>query len=211
VILFPGEAEQVSHDTRCALGLLTDDRERLSDIRWNVRDLGQEVGEPDDRGKRVVEVVRDPCNQLADGRHLLRLDQLVLQAAALGLIVEQQDDSRPVGTANRHGGNGIRSLPGSKLHLSARSLLVQSPLQVGGPFRRCEGLPRPSDEARGWRIHQVSKSAVGPTYRAGPVDNAESGGDGIDHFLPGPPTIIVEVNEPGALQGYAGLRYEALK
>ena len=52
------------------------------------------VREADHRGEGVVEVVGDAGDQLADGGHLFRLDELVLQSAPLGLIIEQEHDAR---------------------------------------------------------------------------------------------------------------------
>ena len=62
--------------------------------------------------------------------------------APFRLIVEQQDHRGTVSAANRHRGNGIRTLSGTKLDLAAHSLLVQCPLELSGPFRGCKGLPR---------------------------------------------------------------------
>ena len=135
VLLLPREAQQVLHDVRRPLGLLLDDGERLAQRRRDVGHLGEVVGEPDHRGERVVEVVGDAGDELADGGHLLRLDQLVLQPAALGLVVEEEDDGGPVGAANRHRGNRIGPLPGAKLDLAARSLLIQRPSGARWPTR----------------------------------------------------------------------------
>ena len=53
----------------------------------------QEVGEADDRGQHVVEVVRDAAGELADRLHLLALRELLLERALLG-DVEGIDDRR---------------------------------------------------------------------------------------------------------------------
>ena len=63
----------------------------------HVGHLAQEVGEPDHRGERVVEVVGDAGDELPDGGHLFRLDELVLQTPPLGLIIEQEHERGAVG------------------------------------------------------------------------------------------------------------------
>ena len=134
---------------RGPLGLLPDDASAAPAARpgrWGTS--LRKSAKPDDRGERVVEVVRDAGDELADGGHFFRLDELVLQSAPFRLIIEEEHDGGPVGAANRHGGNRIGPLAGAELHLAARSLLVQRPLQVRGPFGRNERLPGPADQAR---------------------------------------------------------------
>ena len=111
----------------------------------HVGHLAQEVGEADHRGERIVEVVGDAGDELADGRHFFRLDELVLQSPPLGLIVEQEHEGGPVGAGNRHGGNGIGPLAGAQLHLAARSLLVQGP---SGDRRPTRAARRPARAGR---------------------------------------------------------------
>ena len=113
VVLLAGEAEQVLHDVGGALGLLLNDGERLAQGGGDVGHFGEEIGEPDHRCERVVEVVGDAGDELPDGRHLFRLDQLVLQSPPFGLIIEQEHHGGPVGAANRHRGNGIGPLAGA--------------------------------------------------------------------------------------------------
>src|SRR5467141_3360625 len=89
-LLAPRERQQVAHDRRGALGFLPNHCERLSQAWRHVCGLAEQVAEADHRGEGVVQVVRHACNQLADRRHLLRLQQLFLQAALFGLILEQE-------------------------------------------------------------------------------------------------------------------------
>ena len=211
VLLLPGEAEEVLHDVRRPLRLFLDDRERLPQRRRHVGHFGEVVGEPDDRGERVVEVVGDAGDELPDGGHLLRLDELVLQPAALGLVVEEEHHGGAVGAANRHGGHGIGLVAGAQLDLAARSLLIQSPLQFGGPLGRREGLPGAPDQAGGWRVHQVGKGAVGPPDPPPAVHDTERRRNGIHHFLPGPPAVVVQIDQPRALQRDARLADETFE
>ena len=53
----------------------------------------EQVGEADDRGQHVVEVVGDAAGELADRLHLLALRELLLERALLG-DVEGVDDHR---------------------------------------------------------------------------------------------------------------------
>ena len=64
--------------------------------------LAHEIGVPEDRGQHVVEVVRDAARQAADGLHLLRLAQLLLEALALGDVLAD---------AERAGGPALRVPP----------------------------------------------------------------------------------------------------
>ena len=94
--------------------------------------LGEEIGEPHDRGERVVQVVRDPRDELPDRRHLLRLDQLVLQPAPLGAVVEEEHDAGPVAAGEsapttRH----RRRRPGAELDFAARPLVRRSRSRSG--------------------------------------------------------------------------------
>ncbi len=153
----------------------------------------------------------DAGDELPDGRQLLRLDELILQAPALRLVIEEQDQGRAVGAGNRHRGNGIGPIAGPELRLAARSLLIQGPLQIGRPLRRNEGLPRPADQAGGWRVDQVGKGAVGPADSSATIHDADGGRDRIDHLLPRPAPVVMQVHQPGALQRDAGLADEALQ
>ena len=53
----------------------------------------EEVGEADDGGEHVVEVVGDAAGELADGLHLLALGELRFERALLG-DVDGVDDHR---------------------------------------------------------------------------------------------------------------------
>ena len=134
-----------------------------------------------------------------------------MQPTPLRLIIEQEHQRGAVGGANRHRSNRIGLVAGAEIHLPARSLLVQGPLQVRRPLGRYEGLPRPADQTRGRRIHQIGKSAVGPADPATPIHDAEGGGDGVDHLLPGAAAVVVEVHQTGALERDAGLCHQTFQ
>jgi hypothetical protein len=170
-----------------------------------------EIGKAHHRRQRVIQIVGNACNQLPDGRHLLRLDQLVLQAPTLGLVVEQQDHGGSIRAANWHSGNSIGAFIGAQFDLPARSLLVESTLEIGGPLRGYESLPGTADQAGGRGIDQIGKSAVGAANGPAAIDNAQRRRNGVDHFLPGPPSVIMQIDQPGALEGDAGLRYQPLE
>jgi hypothetical protein len=79
------EGEQVAHDARCAFGLAEDDVQpalgRLVELP-----VGEPLRPGEDRGERVVQLVRDAGDGLAERRHLLGLEQLVVEIPRL--IVE---------------------------------------------------------------------------------------------------------------------------
>src|SRR5262249_43344819 len=56
--------------------------------------LQHEIAIADHRGEEIVEVVRDPARELADGLHLLRLVDLALKMALLGRIEAEEDEKR---------------------------------------------------------------------------------------------------------------------
>ena len=131
--------------------------------------------------------------------------------ASFRLIIEEQDHGGPVGAADRHHGDRIGPLAGAELDLAARSLLLQGPLKIRGPFRRHEGLPRPADQARRRGVDQIGEGPVGPPDPAPSIHDADGGGDGVHHLLPGPAAVVVEIHQPGAFQGDAGLGDEPLQ
>ena len=211
VLLLPREAQQVLHDVAGPLGLLLDDAQRLPQRRRHAGDFGEVVGEPDHRGQRVVEVVGDAGDELADGGHLFRLDELVLQSTPFRLIIEEEHDGGAVSAVNRHHGNRIGPIAGAEVDLAARSLLLQCPLQIRSPFGWNEGLPGPADQAGGRGVDQVGEGPVGPADPAAAVHDAKRGRDGVHHLLPGATAVVMEVHQAGALQRDARLRGQTLQ
>ena len=76
------EGQQVAHDARGALGFAEDDLEPVP--RFVVgRPFGEPLRPRQDRGERVVQLVRDAGDGLPERRHLLGLQQLVVDVARL--------------------------------------------------------------------------------------------------------------------------------
>ena len=77
-LLLPREAEQIQHDVMGALRLFV---EFFQILRAAALDefLGlQQLAVTKDRGERIVQLMRDPGDQLAHRRHLLALQELLL-------------------------------------------------------------------------------------------------------------------------------------
>ena len=82
--LAPREREQLTHQTRRAIGVLADLHDVLErGIGRPVVDQ-QQIRIADDRGQNVVEVMRDAAGELADRLHLLALREILLQRLLLG-------------------------------------------------------------------------------------------------------------------------------
>ena len=79
------EGQQLAHDLRGALGLV-EDHIHAAPRAVVERARGQAFGPGEDGGQRVVELVRDARNGLAERGHLLGLQQLLVEVARL--IVE---------------------------------------------------------------------------------------------------------------------------
>ena len=77
------ERQQVADDARGALGFAEDGLEAAADRLVERRSLRQPLGPAEDRRERVVQLVRDAGDRLAERRHLLGLQQLVIDVARL--------------------------------------------------------------------------------------------------------------------------------
>ena len=95
------EREEVAHDAAGPLGLVVDDPQVLARNVGMQLPLEQQLGQAGDGGQRVVELVGHAGDELADGRHLVVLDELRLHDALLGDVLDQQD--HPVRPARRRG------------------------------------------------------------------------------------------------------------
>src|SRR5207249_10303289 len=83
--LLAAEGQQLPRERAGALRRLVDlERVRAPRI-GRLERADEQVGVAADRGQEVVEVVRDPAGQAADRLHLLRLAQLLVSRAELGL------------------------------------------------------------------------------------------------------------------------------
>ena len=85
------EGEQLADEAGRAVGARLDRQDlRVDGVAGLVR-LQQQVGEADDRGQHVVEVVGDAAGQRADRLHLLRLGELLLERLRLGHVDHVED------------------------------------------------------------------------------------------------------------------------
>ena len=92
-----GEREQVRDDLRGALGLGVDGLDVVARRLFEILEE-QELREAHDAGERVVQLVRDAGDELADAGHLLGLEQALLREPGLrALGVEALDGLREVG------------------------------------------------------------------------------------------------------------------
>ena len=78
------EGQQLPHQAGGAVGVLLDVHDVLEGRVARPVVGEQQVGEADDRGQHVVEVVRDAAGELADRLHLLALRELLLERPLLG-------------------------------------------------------------------------------------------------------------------------------
>ena len=96
--------EQIAHDRARAARLLGDDAQRLALFGAPLVDE-QILGEEQDRGQRIVQLVRDAGDQLAERGELLRLAERLLGRAQRGHVfdvaVEVLDRARVVALARR--------------------------------------------------------------------------------------------------------------
>ena len=86
------EVEQVGDDPPRAVGLLDEQLGVAPHVLGQALVGAQELAERDDRRERVVQLVRDAGDELADRLHLLGLEQFLLQAMLLGQVA---DDDQP--------------------------------------------------------------------------------------------------------------------
>ena len=77
------EGEQVADDARGALGFAEDRFEAAAHRLVERRALREPLGPAEDRRERVVQLVRDAGDRLAERRHLLGLQELVIDVARL--------------------------------------------------------------------------------------------------------------------------------
>ena len=84
--LLAREGKQLAHEPRGAVGVLLDIHDVLEGGIGRAVVHQEEVGEADDRGQHIVEVMRDAAGELADRLHLLPLGDLHLERALLGRV-----------------------------------------------------------------------------------------------------------------------------
>ena len=145
----------------------------------------QQVGEADDRGQHVVEVVRDAAGELADRLHLLALRELLLERALLG-DVEGVDDRRllvagavldridvEAGAAVALGGDGGVDRPGLRRApaMAASSAAVE--LVAVGPRDEVDQAPAAGHRLALGRSRRAQEGRVGAPDAAAAVDRRD--------------------------------------
>ena len=107
------ERQQVSDDARGALGFAEDGFEPAADGVVEPGSLRQPLGPTEDRGERIIELVRDAGDRLAERRHLFRLHQLGVDVArlvvhflALADVADERFDAQRAPGAGRVGARG---------------------------------------------------------------------------------------------------------
>jgi len=86
-----GKAEKVLHDLFGALRLLKDYSQIAARAFGQFGIFHQQVGESEDSGKRIVDLVGDAGDQISDGGHFLRVDQLGAQHGRVGDVGHDHD------------------------------------------------------------------------------------------------------------------------
>ena len=89
--LLAGKGQHPLHELSAPLGRLVDLLDHRRDLRIGCDTGRGQLRHADDDGQDVVEVVGDPAGQLADGLHLLRLAQLLLQLDALRHVATDEE------------------------------------------------------------------------------------------------------------------------
>ena len=91
--LLAREGQQLAHQVGRAVGVLLDLHDVGEGLIARPVAQQQQIGKSDHRRQQVVEIVRDAAGQLADRLHLLRLDELQLEALLLGGVDEVRDET----------------------------------------------------------------------------------------------------------------------
>jgi len=125
--------------------------------------------------------VRHAGDQLTDRRHFLRLYELFLQPAPVGLVLEHEDRGARLG----HGDSG------EEQHALAGANLRRAPRRLGDGARHGvrpgggqEAEPGPAGDRGDRDLDQVGEHAVGAAHGAMCVHDADRLGDGVDRLLP---------------------------
>jgi hypothetical protein len=139
--LLPGESEELAHEVGRTVGVLLDVHD-IREGRIRRAHLGeQQVGEADDRGEHIVEVMRDARRQLAHGQQLLALGELHLKRLVLRLV--NREDHRRI-VFGGEPGEGEEHVPRAlALHIGFDLVQASFRRECGGerllqrvPFRR---------------------------------------------------------------------------
>ena len=189
-----GEGQKIPHDPAGALRLIEDDAQVLAGKLGVGRPLQQQLRQSRNRGQRIVELVRHAGDQLADGGHLVVLDDLGLEDALLGDVLDQNDDRPPLGVGQGCGGQTKHLLTGLlAVPPTARSARPGTPRRSGR-----SRLPTPR---RSWR-----RSFVPPVRIRAARRWRRAPGWPAARFPSAPTTAIPSVRALNAVSHSASLR-----
>ena len=205
-LLAARERQQVPHDGGGALGFLADHGQRLGQARRHVGRLGEQIAKAHDRGEGVVEVVRDARNQLPNRRHLFGLQQLLLQAAFLALVLEQEDPCARLSRRNR--GHEQDAVARAHFDGSVAAIRRQQPRDGLAPRRWHQRQPRPAVQGRDGQLDELGEHPIGTPDRALGIDVANGLVERIDGLLPFPLPAREQLDEPCVLERDARLRQD---
>ena len=104
--LLAAEGEQLAGQRRGALGGAGDLLRRAAQMRFGAEAFEKKFRVAGDDHQQIVEVVRDAAGEAADGFHLLRLAQLLLERAALGDVFGEEFEDNPFFAAVGDGATG---------------------------------------------------------------------------------------------------------
>ena len=100
--MLPAEGEQLSRQDGGPAGRASDFANVIGDRAFHPELVEKQIAVAEDRGEKIIEVVRDPAGELAKGLHLLRTDELILQLFPRGHVHERthEADGRAGGIAD---------------------------------------------------------------------------------------------------------------
>ena len=125
------ERQQLLRQAGGALGGAPDLGGRMLPIRPGRHLFDQLVAVAQQDGDQVVEVVGDAGGEAADGLHLLRLAQLVLQPVALAQVARNRGDTNDLAVADQHLGMHI---DGNSRALARHQFRAKRPGRAVGTF-----------------------------------------------------------------------------
>ena len=133
--LLAGEGQELARELGGALGGALD-LGQLVGARPGADPPAGDLAVAADHGQQVVEVVRHAAGELADGLHLLRLPELVLQHAALGHVAQHEQvparqELGPRAHLEHAPAAVLLAVPDVLEHALRDPLLGQEPLPVG--------------------------------------------------------------------------------
>ena len=214
MLLLPGEAKEILDDLGRAFGLLLDHQQRLPNAGRHFAELGEVVGKAHDRSERIVEVVRDARDQLADSGQLFRLDQLILETLPFGLVAEQQYDPPALPAADGEDGRSINAVPMPERSRGCRARLAQGLTDSGVPVLRHQFMPGATDKRGNRNFEQLGQRAISALEPAARFDDAQGKGHRVQRLLPRTFRIVGQLNDSRAIKchtGRSGKRFKQSK